>query len=100
LAAERSENNPALSGVQDRRRDFNAEARMQASVVAGVQAVAPNALALLIDVKTQSSRLSPEQRAVHDSLIALGTPPSIVRSIDDAHLAFAVWGLTTREAGR
>ena len=97
LAAERLENSPARSGVQDRRRDFNA-------VVAGVPdlvVIAPGGRALLDPRRRPSpAACPPSSRAVHDSLNALGTPPAIVRSIDDARLAFAAWGLTTREAGR
>ena len=51
-----------------------------------------------IEVKTGAGRLSPDQCAVHDRLVALGTPAAVVRSIDDARLAFAVWGIPTREA--
>ena len=53
-----------------------------------------------LEVKTEAGRLSADQRAVHERLVALGTPAAIVRSIDDARLAFAAWGIGTREAGR
>jgi len=72
-------------------------------VVAGIPdlvVVAPGGRVFFIEVKAPDGRLSPEQRAIHESLVALGAPPAIVRSIDDVRLAFAAWGLSTREAGR
>jgi len=72
-------------------------------VVAGVPdlaVVAPGGRVFFLEVKTEAGRLSADQRAVHDRLVALGTPAAIVRSIDEARLAFAAWGLQTREAVR
>jgi hypothetical protein len=119
-------------------RDLNAEARIQAAIVAWVRAVAPELLifavpngglrskaeaarmkwtgvlagvpdlvivapggrAYFIEVKPAAGRLSPDQLAILDALLALGTPPAICRSIDDTRRAFAAWGLETREATR
>jgi hypothetical protein len=78
-------------------------ARMRwTGVLAGVPdlvVIAPGGRALFLEVKTEAGRLSADQRDVHDRLVSLGTPSAIVRSIDDARLAFAAWGLQTREAG-
>ncbi len=132
-------NNAQTSTVQAlRRRDLNAEARIQAAIVEWIRLVAPGVLvfavpngglrtkaeaarlrwtgvvagvpdlvliapsgrACFLEVKTPRGRPSPEQLTIHEALIALGTPPAIVRSIDDARLAFAAWGLETRELGR
>jgi len=140
LAAERSGDNPALDIIQapDRRRDTNAEARIQAAIVEYVRLVAPHVLifaipngglrtkaeaarlkwtgvvagipdlaivapgrrVFFIEVKAPSGALSLDQRAIRDWLIALGSPPAICRSIDDARRALAAWGLETREAAR
>ena len=43
--------------------------------------------------------LSPRRAAII-APFALGTPAAIVRSIEDARLAFAARGIETREAGR
>lgn len=51
-----------------------------------------------IEVKTETGRLSGDQRAVHDRLIALGTPAVIAQSIDDVRTAFETWRIETREA--
>jgi hypothetical protein len=51
-------------------------------------------------VKTPDGNLSPAQRDIHGYLTALGSPPAICRSIDDARRALAAWGLETREAAR
>jgi hypothetical protein len=118
--------------------DANAEARIQAAVVAWIRTVSPDALVFhipngglrskveaarmkwtgvlagvpdlaivtpggrvrFIEVKAQGGSLSPAQRDIHGSLTALGTPPAIVRSIEDARRAFAAWGIATREAAR
>jgi hypothetical protein len=120
---------------QIRRRDLNAEARVQAAIVDWIRTVAPSILVFsvpngglrtkaeaarlkwtgalagvpdlaivapggrvhFLEVKTPTSRLSSDQRTVHDALVALGTAPAIVRSIDDVRRAFAAWGLSTRE---
>jgi hypothetical protein len=121
-----------------RRRDLNAEARIQAAIVEWVRVVSPHVMvfavpngglrtkaeaarmkwtgtvagipdlciivpggrAHFIEVKTATGRLSSDQCIVHEALVALGTPPAIVRSVDDARLAFAHWRIATREAGR
>jgi VRR-NUC domain len=140
LAAERSGDNPALDIIQapDRRRDTNAEARIQAAIVEYVRLVAPHVLifaipngglrtkaeaarlkwtgvvagipdlaivapgrrVFFIEVKAPSGALSLDQRAIRDWLIALGSPPAICRSIDDARRALAAWGIATSEAAR
>jgi hypothetical protein len=79
-------------------------ARMRwTGVLAGVPdlvVIAPGGRAYFLEVKTATGRLSRVQQAVHETLIALGTPPAIVRSIEDARLAFAAWEIGTREARR
>ena len=118
------------------RRDFNAEARVQASIVEHARLVAPDILVFavpngglrskaeaarmkwtgtlagipdlvviapvgrvfFIEVKTPAGRLSDDQRAIFDRLVALGTPRAIVRSIDDVRRVFAEWRISTREA--
>jgi VRR-NUC domain len=129
-----------MSGVPDlfgrQLRDANAEARIQASIVAWARLVAPDALTFaipnggvrtkaeaarlkwtgvlagipdlaiiaagrrvfFIEVKAPGGSLSADQREIRDFLTALGTPPAICRSIDDARRAFANWGISTREA--
>ncbi len=72
-------------------------------VLAGIPdliVIAPGRRAFFLEVKTEAGRLSTDQLAVHDRLVALGTPAAIVRSIDDARLAFAAWDISTREGGR
>jgi VRR-NUC domain len=120
------------------RRDFNAEARIQAAIVEWVRTVAPGVLifavpngglrskteaarmkwtgvlagipdlvviapirrVFFLEVKMACGRLSEDQRALFDLLVALGTPRAIVRSIDDVRRAFVEWGIETREARR
>jgi hypothetical protein len=130
-----------MSGVieqEQRPRDLNAEARIQAAIVEWIRVAAPSVLAFAVpngglrskaeaarmrwtgvlagvpdlvviapggrafflEVKTDAGRLSAAQRAIHDHLIALGTPAAIIKSIDDARRAFAAWGIKTREAIR
>jgi hypothetical protein len=48
----------------------------------------------------QAQRRRPELNAEARTQAALGAPAAIVRSIEDARLAFAEWGIETREAGR
>jgi hypothetical protein len=55
--------------------------------------VTPGGRVHFIEVKTPATRLSPEQRAIHDALITLGTPPAICRSIEDARNTFVAWGV-------
>ncbi|MBV8107960.1 MAG: VRR-NUC domain-containing protein [Hyphomicrobiales bacterium] len=77
-------------------------ARMRwTGVVAGIPdliVVAPGGRAFFLEVKALGASLSEAQRAIHECLVALGTPPVIVCSIDDARRAFAAWGIDTREA--
>jgi VRR-NUC domain len=127
---------PAAELFGFRKRDSNAEARLQAAIVQYIRDAAPQCLVFhvhngglrskselsrmrwqgvvagipdlvlvapggnthFIEVKTPTGRLSPDQIAIHDHLVALGTPPAIARSIDDVRRAFAAWGLATREA--
>lgn len=62
--------------------------------------IAPGGRVFFLEVKTPAGRLSPEQIAVHDHLVALGTPCAVARSIDDARRAFEVWGLPTLGGGQ
>jgi hypothetical protein len=139
LPAERSENKRPRLGLQDdlfgrRRRDANAEARLQAAIVEWIRAVAPSVLVFaipnggyrtpaeaarmrwtgvlagvpdlcivapggrvhFIEVKTTTGSLSDAQRAVHDAMVALGTPPAVCRSLEDARRAIAAWDIPTR----
>src|ERR1700677_4452141 len=129
LAADAPEHNPALEIIQapDRRRDANAEARIQAEIIEWARVVAPDVLIFhvpnggkrskaeaarlkwqgvvagipdlaivapgarirFIEVKTPDGNLSPAQRDIHGYLTALGSPPAICRSIDDARSALA-----------
>jgi hypothetical protein len=78
-------------------------ARMRWTGVAGIPDLAivvPGGRIHFIEVKAPGGSLSPAQRDVHDRLVSLGTPSAVVRSIDDARLAFDLWGIKTREAGR
>ena len=62
--------------------------------------IAPGGRVHFIECKTSTGRVPADQCIVHEALIAFGTPPAIVRSIDDARRAFAAWGLETRKALR
>jgi hypothetical protein len=62
--------------------------------------VAPRGRVFFAEVKAAPGRLSPEQKAIHDSFVALGTPVAVVRSVDDMRAAFAAWRVETREALR
>jgi hypothetical protein len=76
-------------------------ARMKwTGTVAGVPDLAivvPGGRVHFLEVKAPGGSLSAAQRAIHESLVGLGTPPAIVRSLDDVRLAFAAWGIETRE---
>lgn len=50
------------------------------------------------EVKAEGGYASPEQKAVHERLRALGYRVAIVRSIDDVRESLASWGVWTREA--
>jgi hypothetical protein len=72
-------------------------------VVAGIPdliVIAPGGRIHFAEVKATGGSLSPAQRAIHEALTALGTPPAIVRSVEDARRVFAAWGIATREALR
>jgi hypothetical protein len=60
--------------------------------------VAPGGRVSFVETKAETGQLSPEQRAIRDALTALGTPPAICRSIEEARSAFAAWGFRTRES--
>jgi VRR-NUC domain len=119
-----------------RKRDGNAEARIQHAIVEYVRRVAPDVLIFaiangglrakaeaarlkwtgvlagipdlaivapggrvcFIEVKQPRGFLSDAQREIRDWLIALGSPPAICKSIDDAREALAAWGVETNEA--
>jgi hypothetical protein len=53
-----------------------------------------------IEVKAHNGKFSPEQKAVHEWLVAFGNPVAVCRSIDDARRALACWGIPTREPPR
>jgi hypothetical protein len=70
-------------------------------VLAGVPdlaIVAPGGRVYFIEVKQPRGVLSDDQRAIRDWLIALGSPPAICKSIDDARRALVAWGIETNEA--
>ncbi len=70
-------------------------------VLAGVPdlaIVAPGGRVCFIEVKQPRGVLSDDQRVIRDGLIALGSPPAICKSIDDARKALAAWGIETNEA--
>jgi hypothetical protein len=72
-------------------------------VVAGIPDLAlvlPGGQIRFIEVKTAIGKLSAEQTAIHAWLVAVGCPPAICRSIDDARRALTAWGVPTREAAR
>jgi hypothetical protein len=139
----RAPNGPEIPQTREnvqasRRRDGNAEARIQAAIVEWIRLAAPSVLvfsvpngglrskaeaarmrwtgllagapdltviasngrAHFLEVKAPGGSLSRDQRDVHGALTALGTPPAIVRSINDVRRAFAAWGIETREAAR
>lgn len=53
---------------------------------------------MFFEVKAEGGYASPEQKAVHERLTALGYRVAIVRSIDDVRERLAAWGVSTREA--
>ncbi len=59
---------------------------------------APAGRVLAMEVKAPKGALSADQKAMFETLVALGVPHAIVRSVDDARRAFAAWGIRTREA--
>ena len=50
-----------------------------------------------IEVKAPAGRVSPAQRAMHETLAAMGHPVAVVRSIKDTRAALRAWGVDTRE---
>lgn len=57
-----------------------------------------NGRTYLLEIKSPTGRVSPEQRDVMDRLHHLGVEGAVVRSVDDVRLALKAWNLTTREA--
>jgi hypothetical protein len=53
---------------------------------------------LWIELKAGKGRLSPEQIAVHQWLVAAGASVTVCRSIDDVRECLDVWGVPTIEA--
>lgn len=49
-----------------------------------------------IELKTAKGRLSPEQRAVHEDLIAAGACVAVCRSIEEVQQALEAWELPIR----
>lgn len=56
--------------------------------------------AWLLEVKSAGGSLSAEQRRIQNRCVALRIPFAVVRSIDDARRAFAIWDIETRESAR
>lgn len=56
--------------------------------------------AFVLEVKTSTGRVSPEQRQVMDRLHHLGIGGAVVRSVDDVRLALKAWNVKTRETGQ
>ena len=55
-------------------------------------------VARFVEVKSDGGALSEAQREMRDRLAAMRVPYAVARSIDDVRRAFAIWGLSTREA--
>lgn len=55
---------------------------------------------LAFEVKAPGGRVTPQQRATGVAIAEAGGHYAVVRSIDDARLALAAWGIATREASR
>jgi VRR-NUC domain len=62
--------------------------------------IRPGGAAHFIEMKAERGCLSKDQHVIHETLTALGTPPAICRSIDDARAAFVAWGIPTKESAR
>jgi hypothetical protein len=62
--------------------------------------IAPKGRVHFVEVKSETGRLSPDQRGIRSWLEELGCPVAVVRNIDDVRNAFAAWGIKTREAAR
>jgi hypothetical protein len=60
----------------------------------------PGGKAYCLEVKAEKGTLQPTQKAFALKMDELGIGWALVRSVDDARVAFAKWGLVTREAGR
>lgn len=52
----------------------------------------------LLEIKSEGGRISPEQKAVHAALEALGWRVSVIRSLDDLWDTLADWGVERRNA--
>ena len=66
--------------------------------VADLTVLAPGGTTLLIEVKTDDGKLSPEQKAFGNRANDLGHFFQVVRSIEDVRRAFTRAGVHTREA--
>lgn len=53
---------------------------------------------LFFEVKAEGNYATPEQKAVHDHLRALGYPVAVVRSIQDVRDCLREWSIPTRDA--
>lgn len=62
-----------------------------------VAAVSPTGRLLALELKAESGRQSPEQRAVQAALEAAGARYAIIRSLDDLRAVLAELGVSTRE---
>lgn len=83
------------------RRDFNAEARIQAAIVEWVRTVAPGVLIFAVPnggllSKAEAARMKWTGAVAVIPNLAVIAP--IVRSIDDVRRAFVEWGIETRGA--
>jgi hypothetical protein len=59
--------------------------------------IAPGGKTLFMEVKTPEGRLSPDQKKFAGDLQSMGHQYALVRSIDDARVAFARADIKTRE---
>jgi hypothetical protein len=97
--------------------DRNAEAKIQAAIIAWIRKAAPNVIAFhvpnggyrilgrdgrswLIEVKAPGGVMSDDQCDIRDRCTALRVPFAVARSIDDVRQAFEIWGIETREDKR
>lgn len=60
--------------------------------------IAPGGKTLFMEVKTIEGRLSPDQKKFAGDLISMGHNYALVRSIEDARVAFARADIKTRES--
>lgn len=52
---------------------------------------------IFFEVKAPGGSLSPDQRAMRETIERLGYPYAVVRSVEDVRAALAGWGVTTLE---